>query len=369
MRDAMMLLLGATMVLMGEPVYKKYAVEFGTIHYKIETTEKDENLSLTTKGERIVKFQKYGANEYVQENITQTEYLNDKETKKESFNKANYYANGIVYSADLDKKEIIRMKNPDTLDVATEDPAKTHEMLMGEMEGKKIGKESVAGVECDLWEVSQIKQCITQGFTLKSETNSPEAMSLEVATKIDFKTPIDPKEFVMPDFPIYTASGESLKRADLEQIDKEESQREKGENDQLQKMMAVMAEAMKKAGVKDGEEPTPEQEALMREAMLQAMLPSMKAEILAQEKVTRFSRGCFSNANTLDDANACGYQINEMTGDAEEDFTEWTPQMKQQTLDELDLYLNTIIPCVKKAQTIEALQGCLPVEEEEEPTE
>ncbi len=366
MRDAVVLMLGTTLVLMGEPVYKKYAVEYGTIHYTIDTVEKDENLSQVTKGERTVKFIDFGAKELVRENLTRIEYQNDKETGREVNNKANYYANGIIYSTDLDKKEIVRMKNPDTLDVATEDPVKTQEMLFKEMEGKKIGTDKVAGIECDLWDVSQVKQCVSQGLTLKTESDSPDGSTREIADKIDFKTPIDPKEFEMPPFPIYSAEGDSLDRSKLEAMDKEEIEREKHENDQLQQMMAVMAEAMKKAGVKEGEEPTPEQEAQMKEAMLQAMLPRMKEEILAQQKMTRFSRDCFAKASTLNDANSCTYQINEMTGEAEEDFTEWSPEIKEQILGELDLYLNTIIPCVDKAQTIEALQECLPVQEEEE---
>jgi len=127
-------------------------------------------------------------------------------------------------------------------------------------------------------------------------------------------------------------------------------------------MREIMANAAKSAGIKEGERPTQAQEEAMKNFMMEAMLPRMKQEMLADEKMMRFGYECLSKADTLKEANVCNDKLNTIDGDPDEPFDEWSPETKKETLGFIDEYLNVMIPCIKKAQTMEAAQQCMPQE-------
>ncbi len=145
-------------------------------------------------------------------------------------------------------------------------------------------------------------------------------------------------------------------------MDKEaEAEATQGSKD-VAEMRNVMAAAAKDAGIKEGERPTQTQEEAMKNSMMEAMLPRMKQEILSGEKIMRSGYECLSKADTLKEANKCNDEMNAKSGETDEPFDEWSPKTKKEILSEFDQYLNEIVPCIKKAQTMQTVQQCMPQE-------
>ena len=96
--------------------------------------------------------------------------------------------------------------------------------------------------------------------------------------------------------------------------------------------------------------------------IVEAMLPRMKQEMMADEEMMRFGYKCLNKANTLKEANVCNDKTNAMSGETEESFDEWSPATKKEVLGFLNQYLNKMLPCIKKAQTMQAAQQCMPRE-------
>ncbi len=132
--------------------------------------------------------------------------------------------------------------------------------------------------------------------------------------------------------------------------------------DEMAVKRAALAKAMKDTGIKDGQRPTKSQQEAMQNSMMEAMLPRMKKEMLADENMMRFGYECLGKADTLKEANVCTDKANAMGGEQEEPFDEWSPASKKEILGFLDRYLNVMIPCIKKAQTMQAAQQCIPQE-------
>lgn len=97
----------------------------------------------------------------------------------------------------------------------------------------------------------------------------------------------------------------------------------------------------------------------MQNSMMNAMLLMMKKEILSEEKAMRMAKECLDDAKTLKEANICNQKLNAMSGEDEEPFTSWSPVEKQQIMQDINHYLNVILPCVNNAQSAEAMQMCV----------
>ena len=119
-----------------------------------------------------------------------------------------------------------------------------------------------------------------------------------------------------------------------------------------------MAGAMQSAGVKKGENPTEAQEKAMGDAMMASMPPMMKQKMLSEEKMLQFAKGCLAKADTLEEANVCSRKMDEMSGEEDEDFTEWNEKTKKETLGFIDQGL-VGMECIKKAETMDDAKKCM----------
>lgn len=142
-------------------------------------------------------------------------------------------------------------------------------------------------------------------------------------------------------------------------MDKQSKAEAAKSSEDMADMREIMANAAKNAGIKEGERPTQAQEEAMKSFMMEAMLPRMKHEMLADEKMMRFGYECLSKADTLKEANVCNDKLNAIDGEPDEPLDEWSPETKKETLGFIDQYLNVMMPCIKKAQTMEAAQQCM----------
>ena len=232
--------------------------------------------------------------------------------------------------------------------------------MLKKMGAKKTGTDKVLGFTCEVWDLKSIKQCIYKGVTLKTTTNFMGLKTQEVATKAEFDISIPKESFKLPNFPIYDMMGNKLDRGKLDSLDKQAKVHNEESRKDMQELGNIMAEAAKKAGIKDGVKPTKEQEKAMEEALKSAMLPRAKQEVLEQEKVILFAKECFESANSLKEARSCEDKLDKMqnsTTDPEDRIKKWDSQAKKEMLEEIEQGLK-IIDCAKRAKSVQEMDKC-----------
>jgi len=168
----------------------------------------------------------------------------------------------------------------------------------------------------------------------------------------------------MPDFPIYDMEGNKIDKSNLDAMDKRSEVQAAQDAEDMAALGASIASAMQSAGIKDGERPTQAQQKTMEESMMNAMWPRMKKKILDEAKALEFAKECFSNADTVKEANTCSHKMDEMNGessDPEDDFTEWNAKTKKETMGFIDQGLKSM-ECAKKANSMQDMQQCMPEE-------
>ncbi len=343
---------------------KMYDVKSGKIEYKIKGSGEIMGQKLQSIGKKRVIFDAYGAKKLTEENkIEKQTIMGEKKVTKT--HTMTYMKEGMVYQVDFKAKRIMRMANMSSSMGALfggQNMKQIGEEMIKKMGGKKTGTDSVLGYTCNVWELMGTKQCIYKGITLKVESNMMGIKNIEVATKVEFDMRLSTDDFTLPDFPIYNEYGEKLDRSKLAAMDKKAQVEAETTSEQMAELGSILATSAKNSGVKQGEQPTSQQEETMKNSMMEAMLPRMKQEMLVDEKMMRFGYECLSKANTLKEANICNSKANTMSGEEEEPFDEWSPSTKKEILGFLEQYLNVMIPCVNKAENMKAMRQCMPRE-------
>ncbi len=97
---------------------------------------------------------------------------------------------------------------------------------------------------------------------------------------------------------------------------------------------------------------------LFGSSMLMANLDQSKNYFLKNENIMRLGYKCLKKADTLKEANQCGHEMDEKTGHTDKPYDDWSPKTKEEKLSEFEQYLSVMIPCVKKAETMQELQLC-----------
>ena len=90
------------------------------------------------------------------------------------------------------------------------------------------------------------------------------------------------------------------------------------------------------------------------------VLKLMKDQFMVAEKNMRIMKQCLEGANTLAQANVCEKAFSHITGDESDPFSNWNGELKKETLKDLNYYLDTVAPCIKKAKTLEEVSACTP---------
>ncbi len=361
----MVVLLGSGMLIAGTNQMQKYDIKSGKIEYEIKGSSDMMGMKMKTAGNKTVIFDYYGVQDLAEKNQITKQTMSG-QTKTTEVHTMVYMKNGVVYTVDFDSKRISRMENMGAAMGALmgggQNMKESGEAMMKKMGGQKTGTNKVLGYTCDVWNLMGTKQCIYKGIPLKVETNMMGIINTEVATKIEFDISLSKDDFKLPDLPIYDMQGNKLDKSKLDAMDKQaEVEVEKSSEDMVE-LRKVMTTAAKDAGIKEGERPTQAQEEAMKNSMMEAMLPRMKQEILSQENIMRSGYECLGKADTLKEANKCNDKMNALSGETEEPFDEWSPKTKKEILSDFDQYLNEMVPCIKKAQTMQAARQCMPQE-------
>ena len=385
MKLSVMVLMGSSILFAGTNLMQKYDVKSGKIEYELKGSGNVMGVIQTQSiGKKRVIFDMYGAKE-LEETVKIETQTTMGETKKTKTHTLNYMNQATIYKVDFEKKIINRMKNTGVQMAAVFGGGKslkeTGESMMKKMGGKKIGTENILGYTCELWDLMGVKQCMYKGIALKIESNMMGMRNVEVATKAEFDIALSEKSFKLPDFPVYEYDIDSLMegkkpilldKSKLVEMDKQANVQasvdaKKGA-EAMKGMVAGMA-ALKESGVdlNSGKDLTPEQEEIMKKAMMKAMggeakiVEDMKREIFkdANSEAMQFAKECFGNANTLKEANICVDKGNEKFHEDEEYYSSWTAKDKKEMIDEIAQFEKSI-PCIKAAHTMQAMEQCLP---------
>ena len=361
LKISMVMVLGGALLFAGADQYKKYGVESGKIDYKIAGSGNIMGVTTKTVGKKRVLFDAYGARELNEENQVQKTTIGGN-AKVDKSHKLTYMQGAMIYTVDLKAKRIMRMQNPGFAMMGAmggKDVMETGEAMMKKIGGKKVGTDKVLGYTCDVWEImGSVKQCMYKGLPLKVESNVMGIKNVEIATKAEFDISLSKDDFELPDFPIYSMDGEKLDKSKLESMDKKSEAQAAQAGEDMAALGALMAGAMESTGVKKGEVPTEDQEKAMGDAMMASMLPVMKQKMLSQEKMLQFGKKCLTKADTLKEANVCSRKMNEMSGEEDDDLTEWDEKTKKEILGFIDQGLAGT-ECVKEAQTMDAVKQCM----------
>jgi len=359
---SMVLMISSSMLLAAANQMQKYEVESGKIEYSIKGSSDMMGMKMKTIGKKRVIFADYGVQDLTEENQITKETLNGK-TKTTKKHSMTYMKDGIIfYTVDFDAKRIMRMENMGiALGALMSDGTnmkESGEAMMIKMGGKKTGTDKILGYTCDVWNLMGTRQCMYKGIPLKVETNMMGILNTEVATKVEFEISLSKDDFKLPDFPIYDTQGNKLDKSKLESMDKQAEIEAVQASKDMTDFRKRMEDAAKSAGIKEGERPIKAQEKKMEEAMMVGMLPRIKEKILSQENTIIFAKECLSEADTLKEANECNHKTNGMSDIEEEDFDEWNPKAKKEMLVLLDQGFQ-VMECVKKAQSMDAVQQCM----------
>jgi len=361
---SLIVLLGSNILIAGVGQMKLYEVKSGKVTYDIKGTGKIMGSKIETIGKKRIIFDEHGAKNLTEESkITKQNVMGHKKVRKS--HKMTYMKKGIVYHVDFKHKRIMRIENVGAgmamLASGSKNMKQAGEEMMKKMGGKKTGTDKVLGYTCDVWVLMGTKQCIYKGIPLRVEANVMGIKSTEIATKAEFDISLSDDDFKLPDFPIYDMQGNKLDKSKLSTMDKQASVKAKEAGKEMAELGEVMSKASKEAGVKKGQRPTKAQEKSMENAMMNAMLPRMKQKMLKSAKAVRFGKKCFSDADTLKEADICGYKMDEMIGEkgyAEDKLTKWDAKTKKELLKSLDQGIKSM-ECIKKANTMQEMQKCM----------
>lgn len=361
LKISMVLMLGSTVLFAGADKMKMYGAESGKIDYKITGSGNIMGVTTKTVGKKRLIFKDFGAKSLTEENQVQKTVVGGN-ANMEKTHKISLIDGAMLYSVDLQKKRIMRMQNPAMVMMGAMGGDKSikdmGEAMLKKMGGKKTGTDKVLGYSCDVWEAMGTKQCIYKGIPLRVESNMMGIKNVEVATKAEFDISIPDNDLKLPDFPVYDMYGKKLDKNKLADMDKKGQKEAAQAGEDMAALGASIAAAMQSAGVKKGERPTEAQEKSMEDAMMASMLPRMKQKFLAEEKMMLFAKECFSDADTLKEANACNQKTNEMSSEQEEDYTEWNEKTKKELLGFIDQGLAGV-ECIKKAETMDDAKKCM----------
>jgi len=363
MKKLLFVVLGSSFLLAGSSQVHIYDIKSGKVTYEIKGSGNIMGSTMKIIGKKRLIFDNYGASSVTEENKIQKQNIMGQSQVTKSHT-MTYMKNGVVYVVDFDQKSITRMENM-SMGMAgamggQKSMAQVGLEMLKKMGGKKVGTDKVLGYSCEVWDLKGIKQCIYKGVTLKTITNFMGLKTQEVVTKAEFDISIPKDSFKLPDFPIYDMMGTKLDRSKLDSLDKQAKVRNEERKKDMQELGNIMAEAAKKAGIKNGAKPTKEQEKAMEEALKSAMLPRAKQEVLEQEKVILFAKECFESANSLKEARSCEDKLDKMqnsTTDPEDRIKKWDSQAKKEMLEEIKQGLK-IIECAKRAKSVQEMDSC-----------
>ena len=329
-------------------VYKKYKFKSGVVFYDEKVSSFDNNLNSQVRGIARLVFDNWGAKELKEEDLSEVQSGNFKD--KRSRHTLTMTDFGTIYTVDYDDKVIYKTRDKDLdLDIMQRvDLSDEAVKQLKEMGAKIIGKETIAGLECDLWDYNGEQVCLYKdSIPLKIVVKNPGFYSEKKAVQVILNKPIDPKEFELPNFKIINEGTYSDNRAALTRTQ------------DYMLSIADLRREMKKRGINLDDKNltiTPDLEKDIINILGRRYLHKQKKLLPSLIKAMEKAKVCIQNAKSEAEANKCMLpvkKINDLLGDStpEFDFKNLDDAKKAAAIKELDIEIkNTKITaeCVAK---------------------
>jgi hypothetical protein len=209
-------LISSTFILFAQNSFKKYKHKSGIVFYDVKISSFDNNLNNQVRGIARLVFDDWGAKELQEEDVEEIQEGDFNDTRsKHTLTKVDY---GTIYTADYDENVTYKTRDRD-LDLAiTQKLDLTNEGInsLKKAGAKIVGKEKIAGLECDVWELNDQQLCIyDNGIPLKIVVQNAGFLSEKKAVQVILDKPIPPKEFALPPFKIVEDEGYSNNQSSL----------------------------------------------------------------------------------------------------------------------------------------------------------
>jgi hypothetical protein len=332
------------------------------VTYSIKGSGQILGSQITTVGKERLIFDRYGT-----KSITETVEVKKQnilgQAKTDKTHTMVYLNGAIAYHVNFRRKRIIRGPNPAAAmgDMTGDGTnlAEAGRKLLKQMGGKQIGTDKVLDYTCEVWSLMGTKQCLYHGIPLRITTNIMGLKTTKIATEAKFDIALNANAFKLPDFPITDQMRQSIPSdpARREALDKQESKKLLSRHREVTRQIGNALDAARRSGYDPASGARPSRQ--QQDAMANAMLPMMKQQFLKQVTPMRRMRDCLRRADTRKQAIACGRKYGS-DFDPSDVPPQWNAATKRQTLQEMNQYLDTIVPCVRNARTIQQVQSCMP---------
>jgi len=219
------------------------------------------------------------------------------------------------------------------------------------------GRESVAGVVCDIWTGPGIRKCIYKGIVLKLESYFLDVRYERVARKINLDINISKDTCTLPDYPIqeFGLFNDNIKTKNA---------------NNAENFCKVLKNAVFDISDQKIRSASHKVEDKERKKFINRIGKDIfiKQKVLLPELLTelRETRQCLYTVEDPFEANQCIVQFSRMKeklGTREDDFIIlWDDKRKSKLLDKIEdevIHLESRIPCVKRAKNITDLSKCM----------
>ena len=334
------------MILYAEAKPHLYGVEKGIIYYDIKGSARlTPETNLTIEGTSKFGFRDWGDLKLEEEEGT---ILTTGAIKhKQHVQRLEKQTEDAIITADYDNEQLLsRKKNK-----IKYDSSKETEGLM------QKGQENVAGILCDVWEGPGIKKCIYKGIVLKVKSHFLDVKYERVARKVSFDIEISRESCQLPNYPIqeFGLFKDNIKTRNTK----------RSEN-----FCKILKNAVFDISDQDIRHVSDTLEDKEREKFINRISKDIfdKQKVLLPELLTelRETRQCLYTVENPFEANQCIEQFSRMQeklGTRENDFILlWDDKRKSKLLDKIEdevIYLESRIPCVKRAKNITDLSSCM----------
>ncbi len=303
-----------TFTLNASDQFRLYKFKSGLIYYDVNTSSFDSNLNSNVQGVARLVFDNWGAKELKEEEVS--------EVQEGDFNTTNsrhtmtLADHGTIYTVDYSEKKIYKTRDRD-LDLAISEKLDLSDESIKSLinlGAQKIGKEKIAGYECDIWQYDDQEVCMYKGIPLKIVIKNAGFISEKKAVQVKFNQPVPENSFSLPKFPIITDSDYSgNKAASVRTQDYIESIKEL--KNQMQK---------KGINLEDGNlSVTPELEKDIINALGKRYLEKQKRYLPELLKALETAKACIAKAGSKQAALKCiapVKEINDKLGDATKEY-------------------------------------------------
>jgi len=341
------LLLISTLFLSAADQYKLYKYKSGIVLYDVKTSSFDDNLNSHVEGIARLVFDNWGLKELKEEDVSEVQAGDFNATQ--SRHTLSLVDNGSIESVDFDEKTIYKTRDKD-LDLAITQKLDLSDESVKSLEklgAKKSGKETIAGLECDIWRYKDQEVCLYKGIPLKIIIQNAGFYSEKKAVKALFDQKIPESEFELPKYKVIEDEAYSSDRSSVVRT-----------QDYISSIMDLKSE-MKKKGInlEDNNTTTnPDVEKDIINALGKRYLAKQKKYLPSLIEAMKDAKACISKASNKDEAQKCLSTVNDIDdklGDKSPslDFDNLDEAKKQKAIKELDSEIkNTEITanCVSK---------------------